>query len=640
MKGKNCRPVQDLPLEAPAENNGVCNKTKKGILRVLNDHIFKLGPMIRPKGKPNETDPSKEPPLNEFKPVTVDQIRKQIEDMQFFDAAQNLLDMKKGTYSNSSCKSEEEKTGNQDEIEALLEVLRQEVFRVIRFSIRLASADPELLQDAVRAIVELVKDERSFSKVSDSSQPGKWEEDWRKMVQASVAERMKEPPFDNMEGLSTTTRFFLHMGKTMKLDLIKVVQQIKPLYPEHFQVCSTYAKCYHHYFSSQLEMIAQFELGQKDTYHLLNWVQNLYPNEIKNHPDLVKELDKACLGDLLPQERIRQFEQTYVANQVDSVKCYLPKCLQTEVKNWTQEKEPGKFHNQFHSELPIDVIRIIYGIEKEVNEISPNLSKQMTTLLLEELFAFLQSYKKELGIYIRENKQHKYFAATIIANINNCLSFRTHTEKSTASDSVKEKIFTTLREIQSIGFDVLLQDLFQELQPLFKTFTQKKWRSCERTIDDIIATTRHHTSIFTSLKDPFREAIMGKIHLHLVREHLVRLMKKRAYFKTPEEQSKLSDLIQRNASILCTFCKENGSKATWLDSALPSIAEILKLQDTNAIKIEVGGLASRYPDISKKHLTAILYIKGNLSSSDSKSILSMLDIGVPATLPPTSLFTP
>lgn len=40
-----------------------------------------------------------------------------------------------------------------------------------------------------------------------------------------------------------------------------------------------------------------------------------------------------------------------------------------------------------------------------------------------------------------------------------------------------------------------------------------------------------------------------------------------------------------------------GSQATWLNSALPKLAEIIRLQDLGAIKMEVATLASTYPDI-------------------------------------------
>nr|XP_056707015.1 tumor necrosis factor alpha-induced protein 2 [Euleptes europaea] len=579
----------------------------------------------------------------ESKPITVDQIRELIQEKKLFEAGQHLLVLEKESYDE---KSEEGTGAERSEIKAVYDLLKQEALGIIKTSVRIAPTNPELLQNTVRAIMEQVKeDERAALEEASgkalSPRPRKWKEAWTETIRESVAERMQVPSFSGVEGLSATAHSFLHMGKTMKDDLIMVVQHIKPHYAKDFQVCCIYAKCYYQCFSSQLEAIAQFELGSGDNALLLTWVQNIYPNEIKKHPVLEKDLEEANLGSLLPLKQIKHLEEIYLINEAESLKRCLARCLEMEVTRWRQGREPEKLEGHFHSELRIDAIQAVHGGQKRAEYITPDLGEQIAPLLLVELLTFLQSYKKELERFIKENKQPRYFEATVIANINNCLSFRTHAEKSTrpGQDDIKLQIFTTLNEIENTGIDVLLQGLFQELQPLFKKFTQKTWLSCTDIMNEIIACASHHMSTFQTLEEPFRKAIMEKIHLHLVREHISRLVKKKLSLKTAEQQNNLSRVIQNNASMLCTFCTENGSNATWLDPVLPSLAEIIKLQDTNAIMVEVGGLASKYPDISKKHLAAILYFKGNLSSSDAKGILSILDIHLNSTLPPTSLFS-
>ncbi|KAJ6661878.1 hypothetical protein lerEdw1_013049 [Lerista edwardsae] len=642
MKTKSS--LQDPALGSAADAGGMCSsaleqkKHKKGFRKVIGaftDITF---------GKQKKKVTGRVSPVEEHKPVTVDQIKELITSQKFSEAGQHLIIMERESYSDSGSKSEEERTRAQQETEELYELLKLGVLGVIHSSIITAPTKPALLKNAVETIHEQVKEDEMFqasSTAGSGCRPRKWKHDWRSMVKASVAGRMREPPLDQRNGLSTTAHCFLHMGKTMKSDLITVVQHIKCLYPPDFRVCSTYAEFYHQFFSGQLEAIAQFELGNRDTLLLLTWVRNFYPNEIKNHPVLVNELNESSLETLLPEEQVQKLEERYLTNEADSIKHLLARCLQMEVARWAQGREPEKLGGHFHSELPIDALQAIDGGRKRAKEITPDLGTRMTTLLMDELFTFLQSYKKELETFIRDNKQHQHFEATIVANINNCYSFRAHTEESTAGtsalDDIKRKVFATLNDIQSIGFNVLLHGLFQKLQPLFKRFTQKK--TFTDIMDDILTIISSHTAMFKALKDPFRQAIMEKIHLHLVREYIARLMRKKVSLKSPDLQNDLSELIRGHASALRMFCTAHGSKAAWLDSALPSLAEIVRLQDINAIMLEVGGLASKYPDINKKHLRAILYIKDNLSSSELSSILSVLDINVNATLPPVSLFS-
>lgn len=212
---------------------------------------------------------------------TADQIRELIQKKKLFEASHHLIAMEKESYGDFSGTSEQRMEA-QSETEALYELLKRETLDIINASIHIAPTKPELLQNAVKAIVEQEKeDERAALERGPGnkggSRPRKWKEVWRDTLEASVTERMKETPFAGHENLSTAAHSFLHLGRTMKEDLITVVQHIKPHYPKHFQVCSLYAECYHRLFSSHLEAIAQFELGDKDTYLLLTWVQNIYP---------------------------------------------------------------------------------------------------------------------------------------------------------------------------------------------------------------------------------------------------------------------------------------------------------------------------------------------------------------------------
>lgn len=132
---------------------------------------------------------------------------------------------------------------------------------------------------------------------------------------------------------------------------------------------------------------------------------------------------------------------------------------------------------------------------------------------------------------------------------------------------------------------------------------------------------------------------MELIHLHLVKEYIVRLSKRRLVLKTSEQQQQLAGQVLANATLIQHFCTQNGSRATWLYHALPTLAEIIRLQDPSAIKIEVATYATWYPDFSKGHLGAILAIKGNLSSSEVKSIRSILDVQAGAPESTKSLFS-
>ena len=157
-------------------------------------------------------------------------------------------------------------------------------------------------------------------------------------------------------------------------------------------------------------------------------------------------------------------------------------------------------------------------------------------------------------------------------------------------------------------------------------------------------------------RSPTQE-LLEEVHLHLVKEYIARLCKRRLVLKTAEQQLQLAGHVQANAQLIQQFCTQNvstptpslpgrgaallpqalqglgqplwaspnlirpdlslsgppgalpgraslsqrslcpqGSPATWLHHALPTLAEIIRLQDPSAIKIEVATYATWYPD--------------------------------------------
>ncbi|NXX58650.1 TNAP2 protein, partial [Scopus umbretta] len=426
----------------------------------------------------------------------------------------------------------------------------------------------------------------------------------------------------------------LHMGKTMKEDLTVVVKYIKELYPPEFNVFSTYAELYHNYFASQAKKNAESHLEDKDIYLLLSWVHNIYPNQRNGG-----WASKTCIRQELLHPLL--VNAVVLPSLKATIKSSMSKCLDKEIQRWKEDKEPEKLNGHFQSELlAIFVIQSVYSGQKRAKDISTAVGEELSHRLSKELPAFLKSYKDAFEDFKEKSKKHRYYKPILIANINNCWNFRDYAEKNMAEkDDNKASILSTLGDIENSGFDVLLQQLFAQLKPIYKKFTENKWDSSNEIMNEIIKTTSKYISDFRTLKDPFYHAIIEKIHTRLVKEYIVRLLKRKVSLKTPAQQQNLAQHISKNAADLEAFCTSNGSQATWLNSALPKLAEVIRLQDLGAIKIEVATLATTYPDIRKRHLEAFLYIKANLSRGELKSILGYLADSTASTSPAAPLFS-
>ncbi|XP_039924616.1 tumor necrosis factor alpha-induced protein 2-like [Hirundo rustica] len=581
--------------------------------------------------------------VKKTKPPSVKQVMDLLGEQKLCDAIQHLFILEKSL----SSKSEEGLNTSQKDIESVYEVLKHKVFSTLKDSVLLAKTNPDLLQQAVEALKEQEKEDQNYMSENPPDQnmqfrPRKWKELWMATIKESVEARMKDTSCTpRTENLSAVGQNLLHMGKTMKEDLTVVAKYINKLYPPEFNVFSIYAELYHNYFASQAKKNAESHLEDKDIYLLLSWVHNFYPKDMRKDHVLAMELDKVKLGSLLPSSLSKELENKYLDSEEVTVKNSLSRCLDKEIQRWKEDKEPEKLNGHFQSELlGIFVIQSIYSSQKRAEDISKAVGEELSHRLLKELPAFLRSYRDAFEDFKEKSKKHRYYKPILIANINNCWNFREYTEKYVAEkDDSKADILSTLADIENSGFDVLLQQLFAQLKPMFKRFTENKWDSSSEIMNEIIKTTSKHISEFQTLKDPFFHAIVEKIHARLVKEYIVRLLKRKVSLKTPAQQQTLAQHISKNAADLEAFCTSNGSQATWLNSALPKLAEIIRLQDLGAIKIEVATLATTYPDIRKRHLEAFLHIKANLSRSELKSILGYLADSTASTQPRAPLFS-
>ncbi|KAM6202689.1 tumor necrosis factor alpha-induced protein 2-like [Rhynchocyon petersi] len=535
--------------------------------------------------------------------------------------------------------SEEELVQRQNKVEALYTLLRDQVLGVLR---RPLEAAPERLRQALAVVAEQEReDERTAAQPGSSAlaptRPRRWMQLWRLGVAQAAEERLGTRPPESAEGRSKVQRAFLHMGHTMRKDLEAVVERLKPLFPAEFHVVAAYAESYHQYFAAQMAATAQLKLDKRDTHNLLLWVQKLYHNDVINSPKLAHELQEVELGSLLPATEIQQLEATFLSKRVATAKKHMVRALKMESRLWDDDKPPQKLDGHCHSELPVHIMQIISQNQMVAEDITADLGIQIQEKLLMELAAFLSSYQNAFVKFLDSGSKKRHYRDNVIANINNCLSFRTSMEQKwqTLKDTHSDML-GTLDKLKSDGFDALLQNLFSDLKPLFKKFTETQWKAPGEILIEILDTVTDSLPAFTQLQDCLHEKFegaaawlpiefMGEVHLCLVKEYIVRLFKGLLLFKTAEQQQVLEGHILDNATLIRDFCREKGSKAAWLDSALPQLAAMIGLQDPNAMKIEVATCANMFASFSKDHLSAILAIKRNLSSEEAQNIQIIFD---------------
>ncbi|XP_060037062.1 tumor necrosis factor alpha-induced protein 2 [Erinaceus europaeus] len=632
-------PVVPLEVEvAPERNEEAARKKEKKKPRGLAN-MFSVFTKGRKK-KEQEGEPA--PLLGQGGQMpTVEELKAALEQGRL-EAAGPLLALERElvALAASGSADAEELVRRQSKVEALYVLLRGLVLGLLG---RPLLAAPERLRQALAVLAEQEREDAAQGPGPaslEATRPRGWLRQWRDEVARAADERLGGAPdgADDPGAGSQAERAFLHMGCTMKNDLEAVVERLKPLFPAEMDVVAVYARSYHAHFAAQLASMAQFELCPRDTYMLLLWVQKLYPDDIINSPKLAGELQGLELGSLLPPKQVQELEVTFLSNEVTGVKELMARALELESERWAQNTAPQFLDSHWHSELAIDIMQILYQAHTKARNVTPDLGSQIRPMLLAALTAFLNSYLSTFDNFLEKGRQLSNYRPNVMANVNNCQLFWTTVEQKWQQTQASQNfMLSPLRDLKSHSFAILLQSLFEDLKPLFKK-AQARWSAPEQ-LDEILATVGGRLPEFSGLRDCFREELMEAVHLHLVKEYITLLGRRRLVLKAVEQQLQLAGQIEANANLIQSFCTQHGSPASWLNPAIPTIAEIIRLQDPNAIKISVATYATWYPDFSKGHLNTILAIKGNLPSSEARDIRSILDMSTGTREPTKALFS-
>ncbi|XP_018413869.1 PREDICTED: tumor necrosis factor alpha-induced protein 2-like [Nanorana parkeri] len=236
-------------------------------------------------------------------------------------------------------------------------------------------------------------------------------------------------------------------------------------------------------------------------------------------------------------------------------------------------------------------------------------------------------YKNQFAEYVEKNRNQIFYRATCITHLNCCLFFRQFIKGKESKLSVKERLdmLSLLLQLEDTIHNALLRDLFADLKAMFKKMSQGSSPFSYSTMQTIISASEDFFLILYIFSTVSLPVFSGKIHLYLVKEHLSRILKRKASNKTIKQMQTLSNQIRENADLINAFSVSYRSCEDWLKPALPNLAEIIELQDLNAIQLQVAKFVELYPDIRNKQIEAILYMKGNLSRSEVKVVLKAVD---------------
>ncbi|CAG2066189.1 unnamed protein product [Timema podura] len=103
------------------------------------------------------------------------------------------------------------------------------------------------------------------------------------------------------------------------------------------------------------------------------------------------------------------------------------------------------------------------------------------------------------------------------------------------------------------------------------------------------------------------------------------MLRKRISFKTYEERKEAALKILKESAQIKAFFTRIAPKVAKFDSPfeiINALAEVLKCEDAEMLSLDLHNLIDKYPDVTQDHLTQLIALRGDLSKSEVRDMVS------------------
>ncbi|XP_054913286.1 tumor necrosis factor alpha-induced protein 2 [Poeciliopsis prolifica] len=493
-------------------------------------------------------------------------------------------------------------------------------------SLRLQEVASESAVQALTALKSAVKAiyHREVQDLQRKQQKSRTLSNWKKLHDSTlhdlVESRMDQPSVApaGQPGQSSIQLDVQGMGRQMKDDLLLVVNVLKSCYPPEANICQFYARMYHQNLSARLRKIVDFVLDDKDCAFILRWVNEYYPGILKK-PELASEIDSAALGQLLPADSMDSLEEQYLTTKESELSVYLNNALEEERRKLTKGEQPPTEDGCFTSPLAVDVIPIINGMVGMAETVTG--SRQKAQRITGQLTHMLQRFKAFQDDIIKQNrKPHVKATLGCVEQFRDILQRKSHL----FPDDVQKNCLTVLSNMRQSACTYLLSSVHKSLKPQYQKLGTGDWLKKKSVFEMLLSSLENSIQELEGLDLSCYQGVIGDLHQEVTQQYVKRLLRGEVKLKDREHQQRAFDTVMDNAESLHKLFTSMGSQEEWLKEILTSMAEVLKLQDVPALQMQIVSLGHTYPDLSEKHVSALLKLKSNISREDRHRVKATL----------------
>uniref|UniRef100_A0A8C2B9Y5 Exocyst complex component 3-like 2a n=1 Tax=Cyprinus carpio TaxID=7962 RepID=A0A8C2B9Y5_CYPCA len=511
------------------------------------------------------------------------------------------------------------------DVELLYEALQREMWDVVRESLRQPCSGPQL-----GLVVLVIQQEEHADKVwalrqeAQSTRPRRLRQRWVEAVGEAADWCLPQP------GGIAAGQMGMYLerlrGRVVE-DMDAARRNVVVVYPEEFGVFQVYMQSYHRAVAKRLKTITSGPIQITDTYSLLDWIYNIYNRYFYTSMGTI-----VCeaLEPLLPEDVIDRLEQDCVETVWDKMTTELSQVLDDEEKRWAQTLHI----EEYQSGLARSVIQRLKVDMDRSTAVSQPLGARVARCTLNGLADFLHSFQRKVEMF--HDTQSEFgdhgdgYVSRTIALVNCVPPFRNFVERcrlcdAFGSEDTSQKAQLALERIVNQSVHVLSDILFENIRPFFDKLVKRKWLENTEAYESIEMTIKQHFKKFRRMDCPPYQALVNEVHRRVLVEYVRAIMRGRVICTSLKMRKRVAFRLQDEAKQLKALFKDLVIFAKiWLDSVIVHLADIIVLEDTPSIQMEVGVLVKEFPDIRRRHISAVLNVRGMVHQTDRQEILAVV----------------
>lgn len=523
------------------------------------------------------------------------------------------------------------------DVELLYEALQKEMWDVVRESLRQPCAGPTLglvvlviqqeeQADAAWAFREETKPEREGYQAQPSHRPRRFKMKWRQAV-AEAADWSLPLQVDTQAG--QLAYYLERLRCRMVDDLDAARRNAVGIYPEEFAAFQVYIESYHKAVAKRLRTITSGPLQITDVYAMLDWFYNIYSRDVLGAIGTKTPINYSPLEPILPQDTVDRLEEDCLSIVRDNVTTELIHILDEEERRWAQTLHIEEYQCHLARSV-IQRLKVDLDRSTSVNQF---LGARVARCSLIGLADFLYNFQRKAEMF--HDTQAEFgargdgYVSRTIALVNCCPPLRSFVERCRqcdpqSSEDTAQRANSSLDRLINQSVRVLADRLFEHIRPFFDKLIKRKWLNNSEAFEAIEACIKQHFKKFRRMDPPPYQTLVGEVHRRVMVEYVRAVMRGRIICTSSKMRKRMAFRLQDEAKQLKGLFKDLESNASWLDSILCHLADIILLEDTPSIQVEVAVLVKEFPDIRKKHVSTLLNVRGMMRQAERQEILNIV----------------